>query len=175
MADEIITENPEGATAAPPPPPPETENTGVPPVKKRGRPPGSGKKTPESIEAGGAPVGGATKPGKRPKQSFDRETIGLMGKQLVGLHLVAAMSTGLPEMQLNDAEGLALAQGIIGVCEQYDLSLDGKTGAALQLAMTAGMIYGPRLLAVRKRAAAEQAARTVSTTDNNGNQSASAN
>lgn len=172
MPDEIIDEIP-GGTVQPEIPPVETE--GEPPKKKRGRPVGSGKKTPENIEAGAAGPTAAKAPGKRAKVSYDKETIALMGKQLVGLHLLAAMGTGIHEMQISEPEGYALAQGVVNVCEQYNLSIDGKTGAALQLAMTAGMIYGPRLLAVRKRANDEAKARGLSTGASDGNQSATAN
>lgn len=174
MADEIVNEIPDGTL---PPEVPPVENEGEPPKKKRGRPVGSGKKTPENIEAGATGPAAAKAPGKRTKVSYDKETIALMGKQLVGLHLLAAMGTGIHEMQISEPEGYALAQGIVNVCEQYNLSIDGKTGAALQLAMTAGMVYGPRLLAVRKRANDEAKARGLSTgpIDGNQNQSASAN
>lgn len=138
-------------------PSPESSGAETAPKKRRGRPPGSGtKKSAEQIEAGNEKPG-AAKPGKRKAASFDSATIAMMGKQLAGMHQIAFMATGIPEVVISEAEGIMLAQGICNVCEQYNLSIDGKTGATLQLAFTAAAIYGPRALSVRARAMRAQA------------------
>lgn len=115
--------------------------------KKRGRKPGTGKSTPEQIEAGGA----TEKPQKRTsKVSFD---VKAMGKQLVGLHALAYAATGIPECAINDQEGEMLAGGVAAVCEQYNLAISGKTGAMLQLFAAAAMVYGPRYVSLQRRMA----------------------
>lgn len=118
-----------------------------PPKRKRGRPSNIDK---EKIEKGTTNNSSTSKPTKK-KTVYTADSIQLMGKQLVGVHLIAAQVTGLAELQINDSEGVALAQGIVLVAEQYDLSIDGKTGAALQLFFTAAMIYGPRILMVNAK------------------------
>lgn len=123
------------------------------PVRRgRGRPP----KNPG--ESGTAPKkesvsGGASKAKKSSKQSG-----GVSSAQLMGIHQMLFVFTGqqFPEIQLHETEANMLAESINGVCEQYDLSIDGKTGAFLQLAGTAAMIYAPRYLAIRSRMAATQ-------------------
>lgn len=123
------------------------------PVRRgRGRPPKS------ASEGGAAPKkenvsGGASKAKKSSKQSG-----GVSSAQLMGIHQMLFVFTGqqFPEIQLHETEANMLAESINGVCEQYDLSIDGKTGAFLQLAGTAAMIYAPRYLAIRSRMAAAQ-------------------
>ncbi len=130
---------------------PEQSNAGVPEnsnaipeaPKKRGRPKGS-----HNTPKGDAP--------KKTQARQAQDTVAL-GKQLVGLHHLAALATGLPELVIGETEGQMLAGGIQAVCDEYGLSLSGKTGAAIQLIGAAGVVYMPRLLAIRARRAAERA------------------
>lgn len=77
--------------------------------------------------------------------------IGLLAKQLKGIHELAAnlLPIRTPEgkflLALSDIEATQLAEGVAAVAKEYDLSLDGKTGAAIQLLSAAVMIYGPRV------------------------------
>lgn len=129
----------------------------APPVKRgRGRPPKNpGAASPnKETPTGSAPRRG--RPPKSDKKVYSIDEIKLMGKQLTGLHIMVAQIGGLPELAISEQEGELLAQSIINVADQYDLAIDGKTGAALQLAMTAAMIYGPRALHIRARVAAQK-------------------
>ena len=127
----------------------------APPVKRgRGRPPkNASASTQKETVTGEAPRRGRP-PKSGSKKVYSADDISLMGKQLVGLHIMIAQISGMPEMAIAEQEGALLAQSIVNVADQYDLAIDGKTGAALQLAMTAAMIYGPRALAIRARARA---------------------
>lgn len=78
-----------------------------------------------------------------------------LGSQLVGLHKLAALMTGLPELEISSIEGQMLAGGINAVCQEYGLSLGGKTGAAIQLIGALGIVYMPRLVVIQKRMQAE--------------------
>lgn len=69
-----------------------------------------------------------------------------LGGQLIGLHMIIAKLTGMPFMMLSEKEGYALAESVIGVAEQYDLTINPRVAAGLQLAATAAMIYGPRAI-----------------------------
>jgi hypothetical protein len=123
----------------------------APPVKRgRGRPrkEDAAPRTAETVTSTGAKRG--PKP-KATKKAYTPDDIGVMGKQLCGLHLMVAQITGLPEMCISEQESVLLAQSVVNVADEYGLSLDGKTGAALQLFLTGAMIYGPRALAVRGR------------------------
>lgn len=77
--------------------------------------------------------------------------IGLLAKQLKGIHELAAnlLPIRTPEgkylLALSDIEATQLAEGVAAVAKEYDLSLDGKTGAAIQLLSAAVMVYGPRV------------------------------
>lgn len=157
MADESVTIErpafPSGSGASDP-----TANLGSEPIRRRG--PGRPRKD-GSI---GAPVPPAAttippgadklkaKPGRKPKKVVvtDAEKTAL-GKQIVGLHLIASMTFGIPELVIQEAEGELLASAIVNVAEEYGLSLGGKTGAAIQLVGTAAMIYLPRYFAMQNR------------------------
>jgi len=123
-----------------------------PPVKRgRGRPSNAEKK----LIAEGVPHASASqatpKPTRQKKAAKSGEEIAALGKQLAGIHQMAAMLTGMPELAIHEQEGVMLAGGILGVADQYDLSIDGKTGAALQLLAAAAMVYGPRLMQINAR------------------------
>lgn len=92
------------------------------------------------------------KPGRKPKKVVVTEAEKTaLGKQIVGLHLIASMTFGIPELVIQETEGEMLASAIVNVAEEYGLSLGGKTGAAIQLVGTAAMIYLPRYFAMQSR------------------------
>lgn len=122
----------------------------APPVRRgRGRPPKNPGATPNKETPGAAPKRG--RPAGASKKVYSIDEIQLLGKQLVGIHQMAAMMTQIPEAQISDPEGLMMAQSIVNVANQYDLELDGKTGAMIQLLATAAMIYAPRVIMVKRR------------------------
>jgi hypothetical protein len=82
---------------------------------------------------------------------FSPEAISNLSKQIEGLHIIGAQMSGIPEIALSGADSQALAMSIIAVCSQYDLSIDGKTGALLQLLGTTSFIYLPRYFAFKNR------------------------
>jgi len=114
-----------------------------PPKRRRGRPPGAKAKP------------------KPKKTIYGGDEIGIMGRQLVGVHQIVAMVTGIPEIQIQEQEGALLAQSIANVANEYGLEIDGKTGASVQLFMTVAMIYGPRFLQFRARAKSAQQSNDV--------------
>lgn len=126
----------------------------VAPVKRtRGRPAlNPDKPAFETVDEDSAKPAAAAKRGRKPnsrttKKSDPKE----LGKQIVGVHLMISMMTGLKEIQLSDVEGEQLAGAVIGVAEQYNLAIDGKTGAAIQLLAACAMVYAPRALMIRHR------------------------
>lgn len=135
-------------------------NSSEPPKKRRGRPPNSSKLGgPESVSSSSA----SAKAKAKAKTSFSASDYETMGKQIVGMHEMAAMVTGLPMLRVTLEEGTAVAKALADVGEQYGLAIDGKTGATINLVLTLGMVYGPRLLHIkqaRNQAAQQQAANT---------------
>lgn len=130
-----------------------------PPKRKRGRPFGSKSSNAETLLNESLNDDGKTgtkSAGRKSGKKSDMDPASL-AKQLVGIHQLVAMITGIPEAQIQEEEGKALATAIVGVCNEYDLSVDGKTGAAIQLFAAAAMIYTPRVLHYNGRKAKEQA------------------
>lgn len=119
-----------------------------PPKKRRGRPPKNPQLNTETVSPGAK-----SKPGPKPKsKAYGADEIGIMGRQLVGVHQIVAMVTGIPEIVIGEQEAVMLAQSVANVANEYGLEIDGKTGASIQLFMTVAMIYGPRFLQFRARA-----------------------
>jgi len=113
-----------------------------PPKKRRGRPPKNPNLQAEKVDSSSAPKT------RKVKTSYDE---GLLTQQVVGIHMMAAQFSGIPEVVITPDEGKALAKSIILVADQYELSIDGKTGAFIQLLATAAMIYAPRFMMVKHR------------------------
>lgn len=118
-------------------------STDEPVRRKRGRPKGSSNGTTSA---------------PRKSQSRKDEDVLSFAKQIEGIHVMIAMVTGLPEMVISEAEAVMLSKGLNAVSEEYGLSLDGKTGAAIQLFGAAAIVYGPRAMAIaaKKRKAKEE-------------------
>lgn len=115
------------------------------PRRRRGRPAGSGTKTE-----------GAKKTNSRKAADLDA-----FAKQVQGIHQMLAMMTGFGEVALSDVESKMLATSLNAMSEEYGLSLDGKTGAAIQLLGTAAVIYLPRAMVIRAKVAAAAEARAA--------------
>lgn len=113
----------------------------------------------ENVSGDNSGAAGATnKPGRKPGSTKSGLIdAAALGEQLVGIHALAAMFTQIPEFQLQPQEGEALAKAVVAVCQEYNLSLSGKTGAGIQLLAAAAMIYAPRILHYKGRMAAAQA------------------
>lgn len=92
---------------------------------------------------------------------------GKLGAQIQGLHIIIAKFTGMPFMMLSEKEAVALGESICGVASQYDLTINPKVAAGLQLALTGAMIYGPRaVMFAEAKKQAIQKSRMMQTTGN---------
>lgn len=131
---------------------------GEPPKKKRGRPFGATSAEKILEESLGASTGStnSAKPGRKSsaKQKTDPTAL---AKNLIGIHTLVAMMTGIQEAQISPDEASQLAVAVCGVCEEYDLAISGKTGAAIQLFAAAAMVYAPRVFMFKMRMAQEAA------------------
>lgn len=124
----------------------ETEQVIQEPKKRRGRPP----KNPDAVNISGDEKKTTRKPTKKKTSKV------IEGKQIAGLHAVAAHLTGIPELVISDQEGDLLASGLQAVAEEYGLELGGKTGAAIQLLSAAAVVYLPRFAAFTQKQKAMQ-------------------
>lgn len=78
---------------------------------------------------------------------------------MLSLHTIAANLTKVPELALADEEARSIAKAVARVSEHYDIAASEKTLAWVNLAMIAGSVYGPRILAYELRKKAENDAK----------------
>jgi hypothetical protein len=96
---------------------------------------------------------------KRRSKAIDKDAL---AKQLIGVHMIGAKVTGLPFVAIDAQEAAMLADAIENVAREYDLALDGKTGAFIQLIAASAVVYGPRVMqfqALKRQAIREARAR----------------
>lgn len=67
------------------------------------------------------------------------------------------MLTGQPVFNLSEDEAKALAKAVAEVSKHYNVVVNPKTTALIQLVGTAGMIYFPRILHIRMERAMRKA------------------
>ncbi len=120
--------------------------------KKRGRkskanPAAEGNDASENAQQ--VPGADTPKERKRRKKQIGFES---MAKQIQGLHGFIAMSTGISELTLSEDESKLLAEAAVNFANEFDLIINPKVTASLQLFGACAMIYGPRLLMLKKRA-----------------------
>jgi hypothetical protein len=123
------------------------------PPKKRGRKPNALNAEPAAsvtLEGTQAKRGPGRPAGASKKKAAPIDPVGL-SQQVMGVHLMIAQLTGIPEFAINEMEASMLGASIAAVCDEYDLSLNGKTGVFIQLLATASIIYIPRVPKIRER------------------------
>lgn len=100
--------------------------------RKRGRPRGSSN---------------GSAPNKRSETSRNLDSI------LFSIHTMGAIALKTPELMITEDESKQLASAINRVTELYDIPiLSEKSMAWMGLAMAAGTVYGPRLMAAKMNA-----------------------
>lgn len=163
MADKKDTPKETPAAAAPAPAPAPAEAEGITPPRKRGRPPknapANGDPSPVDGAAADAPRRGRPSGKKKGKVQFTGEDLNTLAKQVFGLHQIAALATGIPELAIREEEATMLGGAIATVAQEYDLEMSGKTGAMLQLIAVCGMVYIPKFAALKTRVAQAKAQR----------------
>lgn len=142
IAPEIVNE----ALESEPLPEPEIEA----PKKRRGRP--AAPKLDETEIGGSA----ATKKRATKKQVYTNEARAKFAQQIMGLHYLAANATGLEDLLITEQQSEMLAESLITISAEYGLSMSGKTGALLQLAGTAAIIYVPKIIVIKQKIRARQ-------------------
>ena len=80
---------------------------------------------------------------------------------LLLVHTTLAAATKTPEMVLDKTESDLLANATVELGKQYDVQLDPKMQAAVALIGAAGLVYGPRVIAIKVRKAGERKAKAA--------------
>jgi len=109
--------------------------------------PGSGSVGNGPVDAAGRD---ASKPRGKASPNYGTKTkaktnLGFLEKTLSGIHSVLVVVTKDDLFELTDDEIKSLAEALANVQDQYDLRLDPKTQAWLELAGIGAAIYGPRI------------------------------
>lgn len=78
------------------------------------------------------------------KKAISTEDLASMAGQLQALHMMAAVITKIPELQLSSGEAEALAKSLAEVQKEFGFQISGKTAAIIGLIGTGAMIYLPR-------------------------------
>ncbi len=112
------------------------------PKRGRGRPPGSGNKPASTGQAKAQETGNLNLNG--------------IEKILYSVHAMGAAILQVPELNLDQSEAKKLAASIEAVNAQYKFDMDPKKAAWLDLATTAGIIYGPRCVSFYIRKTQQQ-------------------
>ena len=119
-----------------------------PPKKRRGRPPNSSKILDEKA------IGNE---GPKEKRTYKKKSdafipnVDNLARQIQGLHFIAVKMSGFQELAIDEKEAVMLAESIVNVAREYDLSMSGKTGAMIQLIGVSAMVYLPRLILINER------------------------
>jgi len=95
-------------------------------------------------------VGGKRGPNKRSAAPSSLD-LGVVSSTLLFWHTAAAGALRAPELQLDKSEADLLGKALIQVEQQFPTQIDPRMIALLNLAGALGMVYGPRVVAIRMR------------------------
>ncbi len=104
----------------------------------------------------GRPAGTGTGGTKKADKSDLKTSVDSLSKILLVLHAGVAGISKTPELVIDNAESDLLAGATVNLLDQFDITPDPKTQAAIALVVAAGTVYGPRVVAIKMRAASEK-------------------
>lgn len=130
------------------------------PKRGRGRPAGTGAAKPAEAAKAGSVKEPAPKAVAVPIAQPRKVNINGVEKILLSIHTVMAAMAGEPEFNIEEEEAKRLSAAIAAVGEEYQIILDPKTAAWIELGKVCGTIYGPRAINIwmRQKAPAKVAA-----------------
>jgi hypothetical protein len=85
-------------------------------------------------------------PARKPRSKKVSPTV--LANQLIGIHKILATVTKQPAFEIGYEEAATLATALIGISEEYDVTISGKTSATIQLIAACSMVYLPRGLSI---------------------------
>ena len=105
-------------------------------------------------------IDGRTKQARATRQTKSSDLDGLSIKDLlIGIHAFGASMTGIPELEIDEAEGKKLGDAVTTLSGIYGHTISPKTAAWVNFAAACGVIYGPRFIAYNERVKAEKASK----------------
>jgi len=114
----------------------------------------------EYADLGTAPARKPRKPRSdtgKPRQTKARKAdLALIEKKILAYHQIGAMIAGVPEIALDEKEASFLAPDILAVLDQYEIDIDPRLQAWINLFITASAIYTPHYLVYLARVRAER-------------------
>jgi hypothetical protein len=148
---------------------PETpeENNPTPAPKKRGRK--SRAEIEAAVERGELPASALdrsppAKRGRKPKQ--DSAAVEKLAKSVQGLHSLAALLTGMPELEISEADARAVCESVGEVGREFGAgAVSPKTLAILGLIGTLAFVYAPIYVEIRGRIRASKAKQVEGVTE----------
>lgn len=145
------------------------------PKRRRGRPTNAERAAraasgPQAVPKDAAAVKKRGRPKKKRGLSDAEKSV--LAQQIMGLHKMASIFTGIPEIELDTQEAGILGEAVANVSAEYGLSIGGKTGALFQLIAACGIVYVPRFVHMKKRIAQTKAEKATEV--NNGSESTTA-
>jgi hypothetical protein len=115
-----------------------------------------------TLKRGRKPGGSGNHSGGRARRAPKVESSleGIQGL-LIGVHEMLAAVTVSPELTINNGEAVTMSKALKQLADQYDMVIDPKVAAWVNLIGVAGFIYGPRAVMIRERLKDEAKARTA--------------
>lgn len=130
----------------------------IPIKRRRGRPPGS-RTGAKAADAGTGPSPANTGGKEGLDLTFKKNDVAKVTQNIAGLHMMAAILTKQPIMQLTEQEAKALAKSVCDVADYHKISLDGAGGPFALYAALATTVYGiyvPRIVMLKSLKQGEQ-------------------
>lgn len=91
------------------------------------------------------------KRGPRKSSSSSSLDIGTVSAILMSVHAGVAGMIATPELMLSEPEAKQLGQGLLELERCYPMAVDPRVLAWVNMTAICGMIYGPRIMAIRMR------------------------
>ena len=115
---------------------------------------GAGEPTPEQPKKRGRPRSSSSADGAKYGSKKPGLEVEALAKNLQAIHDLAALATGLPILSIEDKEAKSMATAVSNLAAQYDMVLDPRTVAWVNLLGVMASIYGPRFLMIKMAASA---------------------
>lgn len=117
---------------------------------------------PESGNTGSGDSGTGKRRGRKPgstnrAKAVPQNLTETIAGSLFGLHMFAAGMMDVPELVIDKPESKQLAEAVRGVTDLYAMQINPHTIAWGNLLLVCGMVYGPRIIALRNRKKSEPA------------------
>lgn len=122
----------------------------------------------DTVDSGGGPRKRGRPAGSRNKRSSASETtldLSGLAAAITSAHIVLSLVTKNDKWALDETEATQLAQAVQNATRHHDIAMAQKTIDYVNLAVVAGMVYGTRIVAIRRDSAAKKAQQAPTSDD----------